>query len=82
MAIAEPNRVSGLSKLVSERRNATLDARTKYPLHMLSKRTSWGTTSKFRRSTERIIDKTYRISIDYHYCLLGTARILRKTLDT
>ena len=59
MAIAEPNRVSGLSKLVSERRNATLDARTKYPLHMLSKRTSWGTTSKFRRSTERIIDKNY-----------------------
>ena len=34
------------------------------PLHMTSKWSSWGTTSKFRRSTERIIDEN---SIIYKY---------------
>ena len=34
------------------------------PLHMTSKRPSWGPTSKFPRSTERIIDAN---SIVYEY---------------
>ena len=53
------------------------------PLALTPKRPSWGTTSKFRRSTERIIDENsivyehkmfyfifinYRICIDYSLC--------------